>query len=54
MRPFRPGSIPAPELEFRISNLFNTRYAYPGGVEHLQPAIGQDGRTFIVRLTTRF
>jgi iron complex outermembrane receptor protein len=54
LRPFRLGSGPAPELELRISNLFNTRYAYPGGVEHLQPAIGQDGRTFIVRLTTRF
>jgi outer membrane receptor protein involved in Fe transport len=26
-------------------NLFDAGYAYPGGVEHLQPAITQDGRT---------
>lgn len=42
------------ELGLRVANVFNTRYAHPGGVEHLQSAIGQDGRTLILRLTMRF
>jgi outer membrane receptor protein involved in Fe transport len=43
-------------LEFGLGlyNLFDRRYADPGAEEHLQPAIGQDGRTFRVRLTARF
>lgn len=31
-------------------NLFDAGYAYPGGVEHLQPAIAQDGRTLALSL----
>ena len=42
------------ELGLALYNLFNRHYADPGAEEHLQPAIGQDGRTFRVRLTTRF
>ena len=42
------------ELGLRIENLFDTRYAHPGGTEHVQAAIEQNGRTFIARLTTRF
>jgi outer membrane receptor protein involved in Fe transport len=42
------------ELGVRIENAFNTRYAIPGGTEHVQSAIEQNGRTFIARLTTRF
>lgn len=33
-----------------IKNLFNTTYAYPGGYEHLQSAIVQDGRHFVIKL----
>ncbi|MEO8140996.1 MAG: hypothetical protein ABI742_15185, partial [Gemmatimonadota bacterium] len=42
------------ELGVSVINLLNTRYSYPGGVEHLQDSIPQDGRTFIARLTSRF
>jgi outer membrane receptor for ferrienterochelin and colicins len=37
-----------------IKNLFNTSYSYPGGVEHLQPSIIQDGRTFSVQVGVSF
>ena len=37
-----------------VRNLFDEAYATPGGYEHVQPAIPQDGRTFIVGLETRF
>jgi outer membrane receptor for ferrienterochelin and colicins len=42
------------ELGLRVENLLNTRYSYPGGTEHLQPSIEQNGRTFIVRVTSSF
>jgi outer membrane receptor for ferrienterochelin and colicin len=42
------------ELGLRIENLFNTRYANPGSIEHLQSSIEQNGRTFVMRLTSRF
>lgn len=35
---------------FKVSNVFNTSYQTPGRIEHLQPAITQDGRTYTVRL----
>jgi iron complex outermembrane receptor protein len=31
-------------------NLLDAAYAYPGGVEHLQDAIAQDGRKLELRL----
>lgn len=37
-------------LSVRVENLFDTRYAYPGGYEHLEAAITQNGRNYIVRL----
>lgn len=37
-----------------VRNLLNTRYAYPGGLEHLQPAIEQDGRAWSVDLGYAF
>ena len=37
-----------------VSNLFDEAYATPGGYEHVQPAIEQDGRSLIVSLETRF
>lgn len=55
-RPFH-GSAVGPlrnvELGLRILNLFDREYAYPGGVEHVQPEIPQEGRTLIVRLSTQ-
>jgi len=40
-------------LGVTIRNLFNTPYATPGGPEHLQDTIPQDGRTFVVRLIAK-
>jgi len=37
-----------------VNNLFDIEYAYPGGYEHLQDAIIQDGRDFILRLEVLF
>ena len=46
----------APGLEFSASvyNVLDQKYRTPGGDEHLQDAIEQDGRTFRVKLTYRF
>jgi outer membrane cobalamin receptor len=38
------------DLSVRITNLFDVRYAVPGGLEHLQASIPQDGRAISVRL----
>jgi iron complex outermembrane receptor protein len=47
---------PLSRLEFsvRARNLFGARYSTPGGIEHLQPAIEQDGRTVLAELRYRF
>jgi iron complex outermembrane receptor protein len=37
-----------------IKNIFDQPYATPGGFEHAQPAIAQDGRTILVSLEARF
>jgi iron complex outermembrane receptor protein len=42
------------EASLRVNNLFNTGYANPGGLEHLQAAIGQDGRNLLFSLGARF
>ena len=41
-------------LSLRVTNAFNATYFSPGGVEHRQAAIAQDGRTFLLRLDRRF
>jgi outer membrane receptor protein involved in Fe transport len=41
-------------LSLAIRNLFDRRYATPGGVEHLQPAIEQDRRSFVGRVSWSF
>ncbi len=38
----------------QIRNLFDVDYSTPGGFEHRQAAIGQDGRNYAVRLEYRF
>ncbi len=37
-----------------VYNLFNRSYADPGGEEHVQASIGQDGRTILLRARVRF
>lgn len=37
-----------------IKNLFNTTYSYPGGYEHFQSSIVQDGRNFIAKCQYEF
>jgi iron complex outermembrane receptor protein len=38
----------------RVQNAFDRNYATPGGFEHVQPAIRQDGRTVTFELGYRF
>jgi iron complex outermembrane receptor protein len=38
----------------QLRNAFDTRYSYPGGIEHRQAAIEQDGRTFLLRLVYQY
>jgi iron complex outermembrane receptor protein len=38
----------------QVRNLFDSSYSYPGGPEHLQPSILQNGREFSLRLEYRF
>ena len=42
------------DLSASVYNLFDKKYGDPGGAEHLQDIIEQDGRTFRVKLTYRF
>jgi outer membrane receptor protein involved in Fe transport len=49
-RPFRGGA----EFSASCYNLFDRRWYAPGGPEHLQSMIQQDGRTFRVKVTYRF
>ena len=41
-------------IRLRVLNLFDERYSLPGGYEHLQPAIEQDGRTASLSLEFNF
>lgn len=53
-----PSSVRAPMreivLSLRVTNLFDTAWATPGGNEHRQSSIPQDGRCLIGRLDWRF
>ena len=42
------------DLSLTVRNLLDTAYATPGGWEHLQPAIGQDGRSYRLSLDFAF
>ncbi|HUQ14495.1 MAG TPA: TonB-dependent receptor [Gemmatimonadales bacterium] len=42
------------ELSLRLNNVFDASFATPGGVEHRQAAIAQDGRTVSAELRYRF
>jgi outer membrane receptor protein involved in Fe transport len=50
---FDPAGAPL-RLQFQVRNLFNTSYALPGGLEHRQDAIPQDGRNFFAKVEYRF
>jgi outer membrane receptor protein involved in Fe transport len=56
--PARPtaarGVLQRLELSFRLNNLFDASFATPGGVEHRQAAILQDGRNLSAELRYRF
>lgn len=42
------------DVSASVYNLFDRKYGYPGGPEHLQESIPQDGRTLRVKLTYHF
>jgi outer membrane receptor for monomeric catechols len=42
------------DFSFGIHNVFNHAHSDPGGEEHLQRSIPQDGRTALVRARVRF
>jgi outer membrane receptor for ferrienterochelin and colicins len=50
----RPRATPRLELAARVSNLFDTEYADPGGEEHRQDLLGRDGRTAWLSIRLRF
>jgi outer membrane receptor protein involved in Fe transport len=45
---------PGLELSASIYNLFDQKYRTPGGAEHLQDSLMQDGRTFRFKFMYRF
>jgi iron complex outermembrane receptor protein len=45
---------PGLELSASIYNVLDRKFSTPGGVEHLQDSIQQDGRSFRVKVTHRF
>ncbi len=42
------------ELSGSVYNLLDTKYGFPGAGEHVQDIIGQDGRSFRLKLTYKF
>jgi iron complex outermembrane receptor protein len=50
----RPRFAPRWELQCKVTNLLDTNYADPGGNEHRQRALWQDGRTAWAGLRLRF
>jgi iron complex outermembrane receptor protein len=42
------------EVSASIYNLFDQRYGFPGGPEHVEDIIVEDGRTFRVKVTYRY
>lgn len=51
---WRPRSGLGLEVGLRVNNVFDTDWATPGGVQHLMPAIQQDGRNVLLSLAYRF
>ena len=52
---FNTGKLwPLYDVSFGVKNIFDHDYGDPGGAEHTQDEIPQDGRTFFVLLRHRF
>jgi iron complex outermembrane receptor protein len=51
---FSQNLIKGLEISASVYNLFNRKYSDPGGIEHLQDLLKQDGQTFRFKLTYRF
>lgn len=47
----RPSFLSRVQLAVKVRNLLDTDYRYPGGFEHLQPSIRQNGRNYNLKLT---
>lgn len=50
----RAGFVEGFDLQLRVVNVFDAKYAYPGGVEHVQAGIQQDGRALAIRVGYEF
>ncbi len=48
------GIVPGLELSLSAYNLFDTRYAYPGAIDHIQDVLFQPGRSVRLKATYRF
>jgi outer membrane receptor protein involved in Fe transport len=46
--------LPNLDLSASIFNVFNRRYSDPGGAEHVEDTLLQDGRSFRIRLGYAF
>jgi outer membrane receptor for ferrienterochelin and colicin len=42
------------DVSFKARNIFNQKYKYPGGYEHVQDALIQDSRSLFVQLNAQF
>jgi iron complex outermembrane receptor protein len=51
---FSPALFKGLDVTFSLYNLFDQRYGHPGGDEHTQNIIEQDGRAARLKLTYRF
>jgi iron complex outermembrane receptor protein len=51
---FNQNVLKGLEISASVYNLFDTRYGDPGGEEHRQDVIPQDGRSFRIKLTYGF
>ena len=51
---FSKNLLPGLEFSGSVYNLFDRSYADPGGSEHLQDSINQEGRTYRAKLSYRF
>ena len=46
----RAAALNRVQLAFKVRNLLDTHYAYPGGFEHVQASIPQNGRNYNLKL----
>jgi hypothetical protein len=42
------------DISLKARNIFNQKYKYPGGYEHIQDALIQDSRSLFVQLNAQF